>query len=142
MNVIYVLAIIVSLTLAGVSQAKDKDQTLTIQLNAEGCIANIAAPTDDNCVDDENSNRQGCGALKDCACGAKNKYIAWQTEPEKNYSVRFYDASPFHQNCRLQSNNAGMLRCRISRGAEGDFDYAITVEGCDEYDPRIVIRAN
>lgn len=122
--------------------AAKKDQTLTIALNADGCIEAILPPTDDNCKSNGNGNRAGCGDTKDCACGARDKHIIWQTEPKKAYSIRFYESSPFQPGCRLQANRNGKLRCLITNQAEGVFDYAVTVEGCEEYDPRIIIRAN
>jgi len=141
MKFLYYFFVIGSLILAGASHAKNKDQTLTIQLNAEGCVAAIVAPADDNCEVAGNSHRAGCGTVKDCACGARDKHIVWQTEPKKAYSIEFYDTSPFQPGCRLEANRNGMLRCLITADAEGEYDYGVTVEGCPEYDPRIVVRA-
>ena len=142
MKTILLIIVLAGLLLSVDTLAAKKDQTLTITLNAQGCIEAIVPPTDDNCKSNGNDNRAGCGNEKDCACGARDKHIIWQTEPKKAYSIRFYEQSPFQPGCRLQANQNGKLRCLITAEADGNYDYAVTVEGCDEYDPRIVVRAN
>ncbi|MDX1678991.1 hypothetical protein [Arsukibacterium sp.] len=141
MKFFYTIVLIGSLMLSMASHAKNNDQTLTIRLDAAGCITAIEPPADDNCQEPGNSGRAGCGSTKDCACGARNKHIVWQTQPAKAFAISFYDTSPFQPGCRLAANDNGMLRCLITADAEGEYDYGVTMAGCPEYDPRIVVRA-
>lgn len=142
MKTIFLTILLAGLLFATDSHADKKDQTLTIMLNAAGCVDQIKPPADDNCKTNNSGQRAGCGNSKDCVCGARDKHIVWQTDPKKAYSIRFYDQSPFQPGCRLQANQNGKVQCLITSDASGEYDYGVTVEGCEEYDPRIVIRAN
>ena len=134
---------------------KGKDQPLVIQLAANGCVEEVLPPTDDNCRDPDATIRAGCSDLKDCACGARGKFVSWRVRSPSemkpaggvapqlpDFSIRFKGkTNPFRQPCRLEANAGGTIRCIIGRDASGDYDYGVKVSSCtEEYDPRIVIR--
>jgi hypothetical protein len=137
------MIILLTLVCSFAAFGNDKDQTLEIiatTQNGQTCIADILPPADDNCKH-ANGNRGACDGFKDCVCSKPDKHIEWKSAAIKNYTVYFYeDSSPFNDNCKLDSNNDGKLKCRIKGDASGTYQYGVKVAGCADYDPRIIIN--
>lgn len=136
--------LVLSLCWAGLVVAADKDQTLTIVsevVEGQICIKDIAPPEDDNCKQADGKRGQ-CDGIKNCVCAKADKHIEWQSADISNYSVYFYNESPFPPNCDLTSNNNGKLKCRIRSDADGSYEYGVKVDGCDDFDPRIIVKQN
>ena len=135
--------LLLSACFAGSALANDKDQTLVfteVSSGSQFCISAIKVSGDDNCKMDD-GKRGDCEDISNCACSKPDKHIEWQSENIKNFTVYFYnDTSPFPANCKLESNNQGKLRCRIKGDASGDYDYGVKVAGCEDFDPRIIIK--
>ena len=135
--------LLLSACFAGQALASDKDQTLIFTEVTNGdqsCISAITVSGEDNCkmVD---GKRGDCEGIIDCVCSKPDKHIEWQGTKIKNFSVYFYtDESPFAANCKLESNNQGKLKCRIKDPAQGHYDYGVKVAGCEDFDPRIIIK--
>jgi hypothetical protein len=137
------LIILLSLLCAFASVADDKDQKLTIRaatVDGKTCIADITVTGHDNCKM-ANGKRGDCEGIPDCVCSKPDKHIEWDSADISAYSVYFYDdSSPFKSNCNLDSNSQGKLKCAIKGDAGGTYDYGVKVAGCDDYDPRIIIK--
>jgi len=123
--------------------ADDKVQTLIFTEKTEGnqsCISKITVAGDDNCKTAD-GKRGVCDGIDNCVCSKPDKHIEWQGSQITNFTVYFYsDTSPFDDNCKLQSNNQGKLKCRIKGPASGNYDYGVKVAGCQDFDPRIIIK--
>jgi hypothetical protein len=124
-----------------VAAAHDKDQALTIVADAaKNCIAEIVVTGDDNCKMAD-GKRGDCEGQPNCVCSKPDKYIEWQSSDIQSYTVYFYDdSSPFKPNCKLDANAQGKLKCRVKADAAGTYDYGVKVAGCDDFDPRIIIK--
>ena len=136
--------LILAICWLGQAWAADKDQALTIVsevVAGKTCIKEILPPADDNCKQ-TGGGRGLCSDVKDCVCGKADKHIEWQSADISQYSVYFYNDSPFKDSCKLTANNNGKLKCRIRGDADGSYDYGIKVAGCADYDPRIIIKQN
>ncbi|MBZ9611459.1 hypothetical protein [Rheinheimera maricola] len=137
--------LLLSTCFAGLALANDKDQTLIfteVTSGSQSCISAITVSGVDNCKTAE-GKRGDCEGIVDCVCSKPAKHIEWQGGNIKNFTVYFYgDTSPFKDNCKLESNNQGKLKCRIKGDASGNYDYGVKVPGCDDFDPRIIIKQN
>ena len=137
--------LLLSACFAGQALASDKDQTLIFTEVTNGdqsCISAITVSGEDNCKMAD-GKRGDCEGIIDCVCSKPDKHIEWQGNNIKNFTVYFYaDNSPFKDNCQLESNNQGKLKCRIKGDASGNYDYGVKVTGCDDFDPRIIIKQN
>lgn len=125
--------------------ASDKDQTLVFTEVTNGnqsCISAISVSGEDNCKTAD-GKRGDCEGVNNCVCSKPDKHIEWQGNDIKRFTVYFYaDNSPFKDNCELESNDQGKLKCRIKTDASGNYDYGVKVTGCDDFDPRIIIKQN
>lgn len=122
--------------------AQDQDQTLqfkTETVDGHTCIASVLTPDNDNCKL-PGGGRGSCEGIPDCVCSKPDKHIEWSGGEIEQYSVYFYQASPFDGNCNLNSNSHGKLKCKIKADADGDYEYGIKVPGCADFDPRIIIK--
>lgn len=123
--------------------ANDKDQTLVfteITNGTQSCISAITVAGEDNCKL-ANGKRGDCEGVANCVCSKPDKHIEWQGTKIKKFTVYFYgDSSPFKENCKLESNNQGKLKCRIKGPADGNYEYGVKVAGCEDFDPRIIIK--
>lgn len=137
----YMLLFILAISAA--VYAEDKDQTLVIvaeSVDGKTCISGIDLQGHDNCKQAD-GKRGACDGIEDCVCSKPDKHIEWSSAEISSYTVYFYDGSPFSDNCSLDSNSQGKLKCRIKGDTSaGNYDYGIKVAGCEDYDPRIVIK--
>jgi hypothetical protein len=140
-----ILWFVLATWLASGVAANDKDQILTLVETAVAnniCITDISVAGDDNCITAD-GKRGACEGIASCVCNKPDKHIEWQGTQIKNFSVYFYDDnSPFKDSCSLESDNQGKLKCRIKADAGGSYDYGVKVAGCDDFDPRIIIKQN
>jgi hypothetical protein len=134
--------ILLCLCFSAAAMAQDKDQVLVFEtyiVDGKTCIENIVVDGDDNCKI-AGGGRGSCEGIKDCVCSKPEKHIEWDSSTIANYTVYFYQASPFKENCKLDSNNQGKLKCQIKGDANGNYDYGVRVPGCTDFDPRIIIN--
>ena len=134
--------LILNFCCSGLALASDKDQTLLfteVSIGSQTCISDIKVAGEDNCKKPD-GNRGKCEGIANCVCSKPDKHIEWQGNQIKSFSVYFYDTSPFKENCTLDSNNQGKLKCRVKETSEGSYDYGVKVAGCEDFDPRIIIR--
>ena len=122
--------------------AADKDQVLQIEampVAGSYCIVGIEPVGEDNCKEN-NGQRGQCEGIANCVCIKPDKHIEWQSADIKDYQIYFYGDSPFKPNCNLESNTQGKLKCRIKNDAVQHYDYGVNVAGCEDFDPRIIIK--
>lgn len=136
---------ILTLCVSSAVWAADKDQTLTFSEVASGdgyCITAINPPPDDNCKTDD-GKRGACDGVLNCICSKADKHIEWQSSNISNFTVYFYqDVMPFKEGCNLDANGSGKVKCRVKGDASGNYEYGIKVDGCADFDPRIIIKQN
>ena len=137
----YMLLLLLAISVA--VYAEDKDQTLVIAadvVDGKTCISAISLQGHDNCKQAD-GKRGACEGIEDCVCSKADKHIEWSSADISSYTVYFYGSSPFKEGCSLDSNSQGKLKCRIKGDTSaGNYDYGIRVDGCADYDPRIVIK--
>lgn len=123
---------------------KDRDQSLTVAIDAQSCAIGVTLDSEDNCKANFGDTRGPCKNQKECICSKKDKTITWTPNKNKKIEIKFTSSSPekgpFNEQCSLKSGTSGKVSCKIKK--KGTFDYDVHVEGCagKPYDPRIVIH--
>ncbi|WP_371188926.1 hypothetical protein [Thalassotalea maritima] len=123
---------------------KIKDQTLTINVNADNCVESITADQHDNCQAEFGDENNPCKGKKDCICSNKDKHITWQIVPAQEFEIQLTSSSnpnhktPFKQ-CDLKSGSDGDLKCKVHH--KGTYTYEVAVKACEGsgYDPIIIV---
>lgn len=118
----------------------EKDQAIQIVVSdTQSCVSDVLLRSPhDNCKEID-VFRGPCKNDRHCICMKPDKHVEWETSHGGNFEIVFKQESPFKK-CGPKSKK-GKLKCKLSKHApEGDFEYDVKLEGCPEYDPRIVIR--